>query len=625
MTKPPFADIRFAAPRVDVASLPDGSMILRSPQRLEPYCRNLGDMLEHWGTETPDAVFLAERAGAGWRRITYGETLRAVRAIAQALIDRKLSVERPVVILSDNSIDHALVAFAAMHAGIPVAPISPAYSLMSKDFGKLRYALELIGPGLIFVADATPFAAALKAVGLNGAELVTSAPTPDGLPATSLQDLLNAPATASVDSAREKVGPDTIAKILLSSGSTDMPKGVITTQRMLCSNQQAIYQLWPFLSEKPPVLVDWLPWNHTFGGSFCLNLVLRHGGTMYIDDGKPAPHIIAKTIANLREISPTVYFNVPRGYDMLLPHLEKDEALRSTFFRHLDMLFYAAAALPPALWGRLEDVAIKARGVRVPMIAAWGSTETAPGATIVHFPIERAGYIGLPMPGCEIKLVPNSGRLEIRPRGHNITPGYWKRPDLTQKAFDKEGYFKTGDAGRFAEPDKPEMGLEFDGRLSEDFKLTSGTWVNVGGVRVRAISAGSPVIQDAVVTGHNQDEIGLLVFPNVDGCRSLCADIPPDAPLARLIGDPRVRAQIEDALRKLAQESSGGSTLPTRVLILEEPPSIDANEITDKGYINQRAVLMRRASLVERLHARDPDPEVIVAPQLETERQLLRA
>jgi feruloyl-CoA synthase len=625
MMKPPFADIRFAAPRVDVTTLADGGMILRSPQRLEPYCRNLGDMLEHWGVETPEAIFLAERAAQGWRRISYAETLRSVRAIAQALIDRKLSVERPVVILSDNSIDHALVAFAAMHAGIPVAPISPAYSLMSKDFGKLKYALELIGPRLILVSDAVPFASALKAVGLNGAELVTSSRGPDGLSATPLRDLLHTQVTSAVDSAREKVGPDTIAKILLSSGSTDMPKGVITTQRMLCSNQQAISQIWPFLSEKPPVLVDWLPWNHTFGGSFCLNLVLRHGGTLYIDDGKPAPHLIAKTIANLSEISPTVYFNVPRGYDMLLPHLEKDEALRSTFFRHLDMLFYAAAALPPALWGRLEDVVVAARGVRVPMIAAWGSTETAPGATIVHFPIERAGYIGLPIPGCEIKLVPNSGRLEIRARGTNITPGYWKRPDLTQKAFDEEGYFKTGDAGRFAEPDKPEMGLEFDGRLSEDFKLTSGTWVNVGRVRVRAISAGSPVIQDAVVTGHSRDEIGLLVFPNVEGCRSLCGDIPADAPLASLIGDPRVRRRIEDALSTLAQESSGGSTLPKRVLILEEPPSIDANEITDKGYINQRAVLMRRAALVERLHAPVPDPEVILASQPQQERQLLRA
>jgi len=623
MTKPPLADIRFAPPRVDMTSLPDGGMILRSPQRLDPYCRNLGDMLENWGGETPDAVFLAERAEQGWRRITYAETLRAVRAIAQALLDRKLSVERPVAILSENDIDHALVAFAAMHVGVPVGPISAAYSLMSKDFGKLKYALDLIGPGLIFVADATPFASALKAVGLNGAELVTSAPAPEGISATPLRELLETRVTASIDSARKKVGPDTIAKILLSSGSTDMPKGVITTQRMLCSNQQAIYQIWPFLSEKPPVLVDWLPWNHTFGGSFCLNLVLRHGGTMYIDDGKPAPHLIAKTIANLREVSPTVYFNVPRGYDMLLPYLEKDDALRSTFFRHLDMLFYAAAALPPALWGRLEEVAIKARGLRVPMIAAWGATETAPGATIVHFPIERAGYIGLPIPGCEIKLVPNSGRLEIRARGTNITPGYWKRPDLTQQALDEEGYFKTGDAGRFAEPDKPEMGLEFDGRLSEDFKLTSGTWVNVGSVRVRAVSAGSPVIQDAVVTGHNQDEIGLLVFPNIDGCRRLCADIPADAPLAALIGDPRVRARIEEALRTLAEESSGGSTLPKRVLLLEEPPSIDANEITDKGYINQRAVLMRRAALVERLHAQNPDSAVIVAPQ--RERELLRA
>ncbi|GAC1327969.1 MAG: feruloyl-CoA synthase [Beijerinckiaceae bacterium] len=616
MPKASFAEIRFAAPRVNVTALPDGGMILRSPQRLQPYSRNFGDMLEHWAAETPDAIFLGERTRHGWRRITYGETLRAVRATAQALIDRKLSLEKPVVILSDNSIDHALVAFAAMHVGIPVAPISPAYSLMSKDYSKLRYALDLIAPGLVFVADAAPFSSALQAIDLQGADLVTSSAAPAGIASTRFQDLLDTKATAAIDSAREKVGPDTIAKILLSSGSTDMPKGVITTQRMLCSNQQAIHQIWPFASDKPPVLVDWLPWNHTFGGSFCLNFVLRHGGALYIDDGKPSPQLIARTVANLREISPTIYFNVPRGYDMLLPYFEKDEALRNTFFRDLDMIFYAAAALPPALWGRLEDVSVAARGVRVPMVAAWGSTETAPGATIVHFPIERAGYIGLPLPGCEIKLVPLSGRREIRVRGPNITPGYWKRDDLSKRAFDEEGYFKTGDAGRLADPDDPGMGLEFDGRLSEDFKLTSGTWVNVGNVRVRAVSAGSPVIQDAVVTGHDRNEIGLLAFANEAGCRSLCADLPPETPLAALIGDPRVRDCVEAALRKLAGESGGGSTLPRRVLLLDDPPSIDANEITDKGYINQRAVLMRRAALVERLHADEPDADVIVAREI---------
>ncbi|MCP5426334.1 MAG: feruloyl-CoA synthase [Gammaproteobacteria bacterium] len=612
MSKPPFAKINFGRAAVDVSSFEDGSMVLRAAQRLEPYPRSVGAMLEHWARETPEQTFLAERAGDGWRRISYADTLSAVRSIAQAFLNRRLSAERPVAILSDNSIDHALVALGAMHAGIPVAPISASYSLLSTDYGKLKHTLGLVAPGLIFVANGAPFTAALNAVDLGGAELVVGANPPEGVPATLLAELMQTTATAEVDDALNRIGPDTTAKILFTSGSTGMPKGVINTHGMLCSNQQSLTQLWPFLSEKPPVIVDWLPWNHVFGGNFCFNMMLRHGGSIYIDDGKATPQLIKKTVANLREISPTIYFNVPRGYDMLLPYLEQDEELRNSFFKNLDLIFYAAAALPPHLWTRLEDVAVTALGKRVPMVSGWGSTETSPLITVVNYPIDRSGVIGLPIPGCQIKMVPNFGKMEMRIRGPNITPGYYKRDDLTRKEFDEEGWYCIGDAGKLADPDHPELGIEFDGRVSEDFKLLSGTWVSVGSVRLKAISTGTPVIQDAVVTGHDREEIGLLVFPSEEGCRSLCPDAPADATLAELIRDSRVRNHVAITLKKLVAESTGSSTRPTRMLLMEELPSIDANEITDKGYINQRGVLARRVALVERLYADAAAGDVIV-------------
>lgn len=612
MSKPPFAKISFAPAAVDATPLADGGMLLRSAQKLEPYPRSLGEMLQHWAKETPDQVFLAERAGDSWRRASYAEVLDAVRSIAQAILDRGLSPERPVAILSDNSIDHALVALGAMHVGVPVAPISPSYSLLSTDYGKLRHTLGLVEPGLVFVANGAPFAAALHKIGLGEAELVVSTNPPEGMPATPLAELLKTPPTPAVDEALHRVGPDTTAKILFTSGSTGMPKGVINTHGMLCSNQQALSQIWPFLSEKPPVIVDWLPWNHVFGGNCCFNMMLRHGGTIYIDDGKATPQLIKKTVANLREISPTIYFNVPRGYDMLLPYLEQDEVLRNHFFKRLDLIFYAAAALPPHLWGRLEDVAVAALGKRVPMVSGWGSTETSPFVTAVNYPIDHAGVIGLPIPGCQIKMVPNFGKLELRVRGPNITPGYYKRDDLTQKEFDDEGWYCIGDAGRLADPENPSLGIEFDGRVSEDFKLLTGTWVSVGNVRVKAITVGAPVFQDAVVTGHDREELGLLVFPSEEGCRSLCPDAPADATLAELIRDSRVRAHVAATLETLVAESTGSSNRPTRALLMDELPSIDANEITDKGYINQRGVLARRAALVERLYADEPDENVIV-------------
>jgi feruloyl-CoA synthase len=560
--------LRLAAARVEMEKR-GASIYLRSPEKLKPYARCVTEWLVQWSDKTPERPFLAERTPSGsWRKVTYREAYGAVRRIAQALLDRGLGPARPVAILSDNGIDHALLALGAMHVGIPVAPISPAYSLMSKDFGKLKHIFQLLEPGLVFAADPARFQPALDAVGAKP---------------TSVTEMLEANPGSTQEREHARVRPETVAKILFTSGSTGQPKGVINTHGMLCANQQQLAQAWPFVEDRPPVVVDWLPWNHTFGGSHNFNLVLRNGGTMYVDAGKPVPGLVETTVRNLAEISPTIYFNVPRGYDLLLPYLEKDESLRANFFRELDVLFYAAAALPQNLWDRLK----KLGGARLAMLSAWGSTETSPLATSVHFHMERPGVIGLPVAGCELKLAPNAGKLEVRVRGPNVMPGYYRREDLTRPAFDEEGFYRIGDAVKLADPDDASKGIVFDGRVAEDFKLSTGTWVNVGAVRVKLIAAADPIIQDAVITGHDRDEIGALVFLS---------------PAAKNVD---ARARLADALRKLAGEG-GTSTHPRRLLVMSEPPSIDANEITDKGYMNQRAVLERRAAQVAQLYSSDP-------------------
>lgn len=612
MNKPAFAALDFARAEVIVERRENGALVLRSAQRLAPYSRCVGEWLLHWAREVPQACFLAERAGAGWRQLSYADALAQVRQIGSALLRRGLSVERPLVILSDNGIDHALLTLGAMHVGIAVAPISPAYSLMSQDHAKLKGIMALLQPGLVYAADGLRFSGALAALDLKGVEVVVSANPPAGIAATGFASLLADVDSVAVDKAFAAVGPDTIAKFLLTSGSTGEPKAVINTQRMLCANQQAIAQVWPFLASTAPVVVDWLPWSHTFGANHNFNMVLRNGGTLYVDDGKPMPGLVDKTIANLREIAPTIYFNVPRGFDMLLPALEQDAHLRKTFFSRLQMIFYAAAALPQNLWQRLEALSIQERGERVIMVSAWGATETAPMITTVHFPIERAGVIGLPAPGSELKLTPNANKMEMRVRGPNVTPGYWRRADLTSAAFDEEGFYMIGDAGRFADPADPAQGIEFDGRIAEDFKLLSGTWVHTGNVRISALSELAPVAQDIVVAGHDRHEIGFLIFPNAVACRALCADLPATAPLAQVLSDVRVVERVRLGLQSLAAKGRGSSSFATRALLMQEPASIDAGEITDKGYINQRAVRTRRAELVERLYAHTPVSEVIV-------------
>lgn len=594
----------FAAPRTVAEHRADGSIVLRSPERLRDSARCIGDWLEQWARQTPDAIFLAERgsAEAPWTTVTYAQALRQVRAAASWILAQGLGLERPLAILSDNSIDHALLALAAQHVGVPSAAISPAYSLMSKDFGKLKSMISLLEPGAIYVSATKPFAAALAAIRpLHRAVIISG--NADESDALAFRSITATPETPDVARAFAAVTPDTIAKFLFTSGSTGTPKAVINTQRMLTSSQQAKAQTWTFLEQAGGdlVILDWLPWSHTFGANHNFNLVLRNGGSLYIDGGKPAPGLFAMSLANLKSVMPTVYFNVPRGFDMLIAALRGDEELRRRFFGEVKFAFYAGAALPQNLWDALEQLSIRTVGRALPMVSAWGSTETSPLATDCHFLAERSGNIGVPIPGTELKLVASGDKLEVRVRGPNVTPGYWKAPELTRQAFDDEGFYLIGDAVKLADSARPERGLFFDGRVAEDFKLNSGTWVSVGTLRVTGIAALAPLAQDIVVAGHGGDEVRFLVFPNVVACRAH-AGLPETADVNEVLAHDEVRTAIAQGLAKLKQQGPNSSGHATRALLLAEPPSVDGGEITDKGYVNQRAVLTRRADAVARLN-----------------------
>jgi feruloyl-CoA synthase len=590
----------FATPDIEAERRADGSVLLRSMTPLRETARCVGDWLEHWARQAPERIFLGERssADAPWTTINYNDALRQVRSAGAWILSQSMSAERPLVVLSDNSIEHALFALGAMHVGVPVASISPAYSLMSKDFDKLKSMISLLAPGAIYVSSLKPFAPALAAIEPLHSATIVSGDAESG-DAISFRAIAATPETGAVVQAFAAITPDTIAKFLFTSGSTGTPKAVINTQRMLTSSQQAKAQTWSFLehAQGDLVILDWLPWSHTFGANHNFNLVLRNGGTLYIDGGKPAPGLFATSLANLRSVMPTVYFNVPRGFDMLIAALRDDEELRRRFFTEIKFVFYAGAALPQNLWDALEDLSIKTTGRAMPMVSAWGSTETSPLATDCHFQAERSGNIGVPIPGTELKLVPSGDKLEVRVRGPNVTPGYWKAPELTAKAFDDDGFYLIGDAVTFADPDRPECGLFFDGRVAEDFKLNSGTWVSVGTLRVAGITALAPLAQDIVVTGHGGDHVRFLVFPNIAACRAH-AGLSDSAGVVEVIGNEKIRAVIAQGLAKLKAQGSGSSGHATRALLLAEPASVDGGEITDKGYINQRAVLTRRAATV---------------------------
>ncbi|MBK9364036.1 MAG: feruloyl-CoA synthase [Rubrivivax sp.] len=593
----------------------DGAVIVRSTEALRWFPDRLTDCLQQWAAEAPDRVLAARRDDGGdWRTITYGQMLHRVQAVGQALLDLGLSVDRPLAILSGNDLEHLTLALAAMWAGVPHVPVSTAYSLVSQDFGKLRHILSVTTPGLVF-ASGPDYARAIAATVPADTPVVLTTGTLDDRAVRSFDALLaTEPGPLLVD-AHLKVGPDTIAKFLFTSGSTKQPKGVITTHRMMCANQQMLRQCLGFLADEPPVLVDWLPWNHVFGGSHNVGITLYNGGTLYIDDGKPTPGGMAQTLRNLREISPTIYFNVPKGLEEIARAMDSDTQLRDTLFRRCKAMMFAGAALSQAVWDQLHAHAEAAVGERVRIITGLGMTETAPSCTFAVGTGVASGHIGLPVPGVEVKLIADaaSGKTEIRFRGPNVMPGYWRMPEQTAEAFDEEGFYRTGDAARWIDAADPQRGLFFDGRTAEDFKLSTGTFVSVGPLRGRIVAAGEPCVQDAVITGLNRDDVGALLIPRADEVRRL-AGLGPEAPLPEVLHHPAVRAFFQSLADRLWRESTGSANRVARLHVLAEPPSIDKGEVTDKGSINQRAVLQHRASLVEALYEGGASDPFLILP-----------
>ncbi|WP_349573478.1 feruloyl-CoA synthase [Azotobacter salinestris] len=614
-----FNDVNLLAPaRAVVESRSDGAFILRSPEPLQPYARCIGEWLERWARETPGRTFLAERDGDGWFRLSYAEARQRVGSLAQSLLDLGLPAGRPLVVLSENDIDHALLALAALHVGIPVATVSVAYSRNGAGgCGKLKAILEVLQPGLIFVNDGDPYGGAIGQVRPDCPVLAArnAGAIPGALSLAGFYDRQESPA---VMEAFARLDGDSHARYLLTSGSTGGPKAVVNSQRMLCANQQAIAQCWRFVERREIVVLDWLPWSHTFGVNHNFNMVLRNGGTLYIDDGRPLPGQIERTLENIRSVRPTIFYNVPRGYEVLLPYLERDQELADALFGRLDALFYAGAALPQSSWDRLAAVAGRVRSTPLFFTSAWGATETAPLLTSVHFRIDKPGNLGLPVPGIEIKFVPSGDKLEMRVRGESVFSEYRNNPELTAKAFDEDGFYMIGDAGHLLGDDRPEQGIVFNGRVSEDFKLTTGTWVSVGTLRPRLVSALAPYAQDCVICGHDRDQLAALVYPT-PALRALAGEAGASMSADQLALEPAVRLALCAGLQALARDFPASSQHVARLLILDSPPNLAAGEITDKGYINQRMALALRAGQVERLYAETLDPAVILLAEVQGE------
>ncbi|MFB0704177.1 AMP-binding protein [Pseudomonas protegens] len=608
---PRYRQVSIGRPAVAVSE-EQGVLHMRSLEPLAPLPQRLLDRLLHWARVRPEQTFIAAREDGGdWRRVSYGQMLDSVRAIAQGLLGYGLSADKPLALLSGNDIEHLQLALGAMYAGIPYCPVSPAYSLLSQDFAKLRHVCDLLQPGLVFVSDAGAYQRAIDAVLPPETPLICVRGQVPGRRQASFASLLAEPGAAEADAAFAATGPDSIAKFLFTSGSTKLPKAVITTQRMLCANQQMLLQTFPVFGEEPPVLVDWLPWNHTFGGSHNVGIVLYNGGSFYLDDGKPTAQGFAETLRNLKEISPTAYLTVPKGWEELVNALEQDAELRECFFKRMSLFFFAAAGLSQSVWDRLDRVAEQHCGERIRMMAGLGMTEAAPSCTFTTGPLSMAGYIGLPAPGCEVRLVPVDGKLEGRFRGPHIMPGYWRAAQQTAEVFDAQGFYCSGDALKLADPHDPQLGLMFDGRIAEDFKLSSGVFVSVGPLRNRAVLEGSPYVQDLVVAAPDRECLGALVFPRLYECRRLAA-LGAEASDAQVLASAPVRQWFGDWLQRLNREASGNASRLEWIALQVEPASIDRGEITDKGSINQRAVLQWRAEQVEDLY-RGREPSILRA------------
>ncbi|MBK8070725.1 MAG: feruloyl-CoA synthase [Ramlibacter sp.] len=607
MSSPKFRPLKFGVTRVSLRDGTPGVRYLRADQDLRDYPVRMTDRLQHWATTAPARTFMARRvkladgSTGDWRHVSFGEAWSRARNIAQGLIDRGLSAERPVVILSENDLEHALLALGCLVAGVPYVPTSPPYSLISQDYDKLKHVLKTVTPGMVFAADGTRYGKAIAATVGTDVEVVLTSGQLEGRASTAFDTLAATPATAAVDAAMAATGPDTIVKFLFTSGSTKLPKAVINTQRMWCANQRQMMQSMPVLAEQPPVLVDWLPWNHTFGGNHNFGMTVFHGGTLYIDDGKPTPALMAETLRNLREIAPTVYFNVPTGFEAIALAMKTDDALRKNLLSRVRMFFYAGAALAQPIWDSLYESQEREIGERIVMGTGLGMTESSPFAIFVTNPNVSAGDLGVPTPGMELKLVDTDGKTEVRYKGPNITPGYWRAPAETGGAFDEEGFFCTGDAVKWIDETDIHLGLKFDGRIAEDFKLATGTFVSVGPLRAKIIAAGAPYIQDVVLTGLNMKEVGAMVFPT-PAVRTL-SGMDASAPMADVLNSPGVLAHFQKVVDELAKGATGSANRIARLCLLSEPPTIDRGEVTDKGSINQRAVLTHRAETVAALHA----------------------
>ncbi len=614
MDMPAFRHVNYVERRVDIDRRADGSMVLRNPHPIGDPASNMIEPLRKWAGERPDRIWLGKRktpqqgqAFGDWETVTYAQANARVNALAEAMLQKGMDQQNPLVILSGNSIEHALMTYGAILAGAPAVPVSPSYSLMSSDHEKLKYVFDLIQPRMVFVQDTRPFEKALAALDLTGITVVAC----EGPCDVTYADLLETVPTHAVEESYKNLNWDMVSKYLFTSGSTGMPKAVITTHRMQCVNSVMGENLIiKDENEEPPVLLNWLPWNHCFGGNAVLNNLLTSGGTLYIDGGRPVPGGFEETLQNLREIAPTTYSNVPAAYGMLVPALEQDEVLARNFFSRVKFLAYGGAALAQDLYDRLQTVAVQTVGERFIFSSGYGATETAPTIMNVHWATERMGLLGLPLPGIEIKLVPTGDKLEVRVKGDCITPGYYKNEAKTLEAFDEEGFYKLGDAAKFVNPDDPSEGLVFDGRVVEDFKLSTGTWVSAGRLRVQAVESGKGLLQDVLVAGLDREYIGILGFPNVPACRKCAGEA--ELPVEELVRHPKVLETLAEGLRAHNQKNPASSTRLKRALLMVEPPSVDKGELTDKGYINQSTALSRRADLVEKLYAEPAGNDVVV-------------